>query len=355
MIAPLSQSYVEARTAFLDAAAVAGARVESFPHPMTGLHDEPLFVDVAEVGPADASSVVLVVSGTHGVEGYLGSALQRHHLTSLGDAATSGPTLVFVHALNPFGFSWVRRVNEDNVDLNRNFIDWSQPPPANDDYALLADTLVPSSWSEEDQQRTRSELLDKLVELGVERSQQIISGGQFDHATGLFYGGTGPVWSHRWLRDFLERRLANVDRAAIIDLHTGLGPWGHAELISSEPVGSDALSRQRAWWTDVTALRDGTAVSADVSGEWLGVAAEMAPTTEVTGIAIEYGTVDTVTILDSLRADAVLHATGAQTAPGAEAIRAHVRGAFVDDDPAWLEACWPSYETVASAAIHQLS
>ena len=358
-IAPLSPSYAEARTAFVAAAEAAGARIESFPHPLTGLEGEALAVDVAELGPADATSVVLVVSGTHGVEGYLGSALQRHHLEMLGahgsEVDAEGLALVFVHALNPYGFSWVRRVNEDNVDLNRNFIDWTQPPPSNDDYAVLADTLVPASWTEDMQERTRSELLTKLSELGFDRAQQIISGGQFDHPTGVFYGGTGPTWSHQWLRDFLGRRLATVERAAIVDLHTGLGPWGHAELISSEPVGSDALARQRAWWTDVTALRDGSSVSADVSGEWLGVAADFSPSTEVTGIAIEYGTVDTVTILNSLRADAVLHASGAQTAPGADVVRAEVRAAFVDDDPAWLQACWPSYDTVVQAAIDQLA
>ena len=353
-IAPLSPSYSIARQAFLEAAAAAHARITSHPHPLSGLEDEALFVDVAEVGPADADSVVVVVSGTHGVEGYLGSALQRHHLENLADGVVAGPTFVFVHALNPYGFSWVRRVNEDNIDLNRNFIDWSQPHPTNDEYAQLADTLVPASWTDEVQARTRKDLLAKLTELGLGRAQQIISGGQFTHPTGVFYGGTEPSWSNRWLRDFVTHRLADVSRASIIDLHTGLGPWAHAELISSEPVGSAALARQRSWWDGVTALGEDTSVSAEITGEWLGAVTDLAPTTELTAIAIEYGTVDPVMILDSLRADAVLHATGRQTSPEAAAIRAQVRAAFVDDDPAWLRACWPSYESTYSAAVVNL-
>ena len=372
MIPPLSLSYADARQAFLEAATRIEARVDSYQHPLAGLEGEELFVDVAEVGPVDATSVVLVVSGTHGVEGYLGSALQRHHLETL-DPATFDPAdldlatlegeishgerdvaFIFVHALNPYGFSWVRRVNEDNVDLNRNFIDWTQSHPRNDDYGLLADTLVPASWSDEEQTRTQSDLMAALTDLGLERSQQIISGGQFDHPTGLFYGGTGPTWSHRWLRDFVHQRLESVDRAAVIDLHTGLGPWSHAELISSEPAGSAALARQRSWWGQITSLNEGTSVSAEITGEWLAALSSFAPNTELTSVAIEYGTVDTVLVLESLRADAVLHATGSQTSPDAAAIREQVRSAFIDDDPAWLQACWPSYETVFTAAVNQL-
>ena len=355
VIPALSTSYVDARAAFLDAAASADARLSSFPHPLTGLHGEELFVDVAEVGPETGANVIVVVSGTHGVEGYLGSALQRHHLQTLDPERAGGPTLVFVHALNPYGFSWVRRVNEDNVDLNRNFVDWSQPVPANPAYGTYADALVPSSWGEEDQEQSLATLLAALDELGLERFQQIVSGGQFDHPDGIFYGGTGPTWSNRWLSNFVTNRCADVQRVAIIDLHTGLGPWGHGELISSESPDSAAYRRQKEWWNEVTSLLDGSSVSAELSGDWLGAVARLAPDSEVTGVAIEYGTVDPVTVLQSLRADAVLHASGEPAAPTAAPIRDQVRGAFLDDDPAWLEACWPRYRSVVTAASERLA
>lgn len=355
MIAPLSRSYADARAAFIAAAATAGARIESFAHPRTGLTGEELFVDVAEVGPADADRVVIVVSGTHGVEGYLGSALQRHHLETYDTDRENGPAIVFVHALNPFGFSWVRRVNEDNVDLNRNFVDWSQPPPTNDGYADLADALVPTDWSAETQERTLLELMAQMETLGLERLQQIVSGGQYDHPTGVFYGGAGPTWSNEWLRAFMARRLDGVRRAAIIDLHTGLGPWGHGELISSERPGSDTFERQQSWWGEVISMMDDASVSAALEGDWLGVAADFAPGTEVTGVAIEYGTVDPITVLQSLRADAVLHGHGDPTADGASDVRDQVRAAFLDDDPAWLETCLPRYHSVVTAALEHLA
>ena len=347
----LPRTYREGRAAFLEAAAGADARVRSFELPELGREGEALFVDVAEIGPAEAEDVLVVVSGTHGVEGYLGSALQRDHLRSLAGTSPDGPAIVFLHALNPFGFSWVRRVNEDNVDLNRNFIDWSQPPVDNPEYAELAATFVPEDWSAETQERTLLELAAKLEEVGIERLQQIVSGGQYHHPTGVFYGGTGPVWSNRWLQDFLGGRLAGVRRVGIIDLHTGLGPWGHGELISSEEPSSGTYARQTAWWGDVTSLHDGSSVSAVLSGDWLAAAPGFSPATECTGIAIEYGTVDSVTVLQSLRADAVLHATGDPTAPEAADIRAQVRAAFLDDDPAWLATCTDRYRAVVDGAL----
>ncbi|WP_421118161.1 DUF2817 domain-containing protein [Aquihabitans daechungensis] len=351
----LPMSYQEAREGFLDAAEAAGARIRSSPHPSRGLEDEELSIDVAEVGPADASDVVVVVSGTHGVEGYLGSALQRRHLASMTGAPHDGPAVVFIHALNPYGFSWVRRVNEDNVDLNRNFVDWTGPRHANPEYGELADSLVPADWSDATQEQTMLELAVKLEQVGIDRLQKIVSGGQYTHPTGVFYGGTGPVWSNRWLQGFLGDRLSSVRRAAIIDLHTGLGPWGHGELISSDEPTSAAYRRQTEWWGDVTSLHDGSSVSAQIAGDWLAEAPSFAPGTEVTGIAIEYGTVDSISVLQSLRADAVLHASGDPTGPDAADVRAQVRAAFADDDPAWLAACAERYDAVLAAAAEHLA
>jgi hypothetical protein len=182
-----------------------------------------------------------------------------------------------------------------------------------------------------------------------------VQGGQFEHPTGLFYGGTGPTWSHRWLRGFAGQRLASARRVAVVDLHTGLGPWGHGSLLSSNPSGSATFDRQVAWWGDVLADDATDSVSADVAGGWLSVVDSFAPAAETTAICIEYGTVDPITVLQSLRADAVLHAHGDPTGTGAEAVRAQVRSAFADDDPSWLAACWPRYEQVLGAAIEQLS
>jgi hypothetical protein len=354
MVAALSPSYVIAREAFLRAAATTGAPVVSHPHPLTGLEDEPLAVDVVELGDRSSTDVVVVVSGTHGVEGYTGSALQTEWLTRLAAGSASipgGVRVVLVHGLNPYGFSWVRRVNEDNVDLNRNFVDWSVGGPANTEYERIADLVVPASWDDAEQTRTTLALLELVNEIGLEAVQSIVSRGQYTCPTGVFYGGTGPTWSNTWLRGWCAENLSDTQHLAIIDVHTGLGPSGHGELIGHEPGTAPAHQRATAWWGDVRSMSDGESVSAMLEGDWLGATDAMVPSAAITAVALEYGTVDPISVLQSLRADAWLHAHGDPRGSDAPAVRAHVRAAFANDDPAWIAVVWQRFEDVLTAAL----
>ena len=351
----LTATYPEARARFLDAAADADASVTSYAHPAHGLAGETLAVDVAVIGADDAGSVLLIVSGTHGVEGFTGSALQHHWLAHHRDDRPDDVRVVLLHAFNPYGFSWVRRVNEDNVDLNRNFIDWSEAPPANEDYGGIAHLLVPDEWDDDTQQSTTMALLAYAEEVGFERLQEVVSGGQYTHPTGVFYGGAGPVWSHRWLVEHIDDLVGTAQQVAVVDLHTGLGPWGHGELISHEGRGAAGYDRGTAWWGDVRSMLDGESVSANLSGDWLGALDRLIPSAEVTAVALEFGTVDTVSVLQALRADAFLHASGEPLGPGSDAVRTQVRAAFADDDPAWFDAVVTRFDEVVSTAITNLA
>jgi hypothetical protein len=347
----LSATYSVARAAFLSAAERAGARVVSTPHPLLGPDDEPLAVDVAELGPDDADTVVVVVSATHGVEGYCGSALQTHWLAHRAHERPRAARLVHVHALNPFGMAWVRRVNEDNVDLNRNFVDWSKPLPTNADYDGIAHLIVPTEWTEAEQQRTTLELLALAEQWGFQRLQAVVSGGQYTNPTGVFYGGTEPVWSNRWLQRFAGSAFRAARRVIVIDLHTGLGPWGVGELIASESKGAPHHDRAAALWGDITSMLDGDSVSAPLAGDWMAAVGQLFPGVDVTPIALEYGTVDPVSVLQALRADAWLHSHGDPRGADAPAVRATVRAAFADDDPAWIAGCWERFVEVLGAAL----
>ena len=142
-----------------------------------------------------------------------------------------------------------------------------------------------------------------------------------------------------------------MKRTPLFDLHTGLGPWGHGELISCEAAGSAEFERQQAWFGEVTSLPQGTSVSADLEGNWQAALAALLPKPTLTAVTIEYGTIDSVSVLQALRSDAVLHGHLDPTAPEAADTRAVVRAAFCDDDPAWFAKCRDRYDEVVSACL----
>ncbi|MEM9039434.1 MAG: DUF2817 domain-containing protein [Actinomycetota bacterium] len=348
----LAPDYATARDGFLAAATAAGADLRALDHPsVTGRQGESLSLDVATLGPVDAAHRVLVVSGTHGVEGYCGSAMQTNWLRHHASTRPADVRLVMVHALNPYGFSWVRRVNEDNIDLNRNFVEFAAGAPSNDDYATIADDLVPPRWDDDTQAATMTRLLGYIDEVGMERMQEVVSSGQYDHSTGLFYGGVEPSWSRRTLESVWADEMAGATTACVLDLHTGLGPWAHGELISHEHVGTAGYERATARWGEVRSMLDGESVSAALSGDWLGAVSSWAGNTAVDAVAIEYGTVDVITVLQSLRADAWLHGHGDPTGDDAAAIRRQVWTAFLDDDPAWIARCNEQFDDRLAAAL----
>ncbi len=104
-------SYADARGKFLAAALDAGARVRRRIHPERGPAGETLAVDVARLGPANARRVLVVVSATHGAEGFCGSGVQTSLLVERDAPRPHAPdtALVLIHAINPFGFAWLSR------------------------------------------------------------------------------------------------------------------------------------------------------------------------------------------------------------------------------------------------------
>lgn len=349
----LPGSYVEGADRFRTAADKSGAVMERHDHSLFGPDREPLAIDVARIGPDAAPAALLLISGTHGVEGFAGSACQAAWLEKGGAerAAVAGMTIVLVHALNPYGFAWVRRVDEDNVDLNRNGVDFSEPLPENPGYEELAPALVPDRWDQETQDVSTERIVEYAGRYGFAALQAAISGGQYHHPNGLFYGGQAPSWSRRVLEGVVDRHLAHATRVAVVDLHTGLGPFGVGELLGPGP-GTSAWERARAWYGELTTPGDPDSVSAAISGDVLDVVGRRLPDdTEYTGIAIEWGTVDVVEVLQALRADAWLHAFGDPTGPDAPAIKTPLRAAFAPDDADWARLVGVRFEQVVSQAV----
>ena len=350
--------YFEARAKFLAAARARGVAVASHLNPHAkGPKGEDLFIDVGTSGPDDAKAGLLVISGTHGVEGYAGSACQIGWLKSEGNANwPQGMKLVLIHALNPYGFAWNRRVNEDNADLNRNFLDHGAPYPANDGYEELKSAIAPADLDAETLKSASQALRGYAKQHGAFAMQEAVSKGQYTHPDGMYFGGTREQWSAGILRHVVRRELGRCGQVGVVDFHTGLGPYGYGELISEDAADTPAYRRARAWWGDtVRSTKAGESVSADVLGSVDSCIPKLLPHAEVTMVAAEYGTYSTLEVFEALRADNWLHTRSDPLGPQAKKIKADIRCAFFPDQDDWKEMIWQRGECVLGQAVAGLT
>ncbi|OOG44642.1 M14 family metallopeptidase [Polaromonas sp. A23] len=336
-----SASYSEARGKFLEAAAAAGLRVDSHVHPETGRDGEELAMDVVLDGPPDASAMLILTSACHGVEGYCGSGVQVSALRDAewrAKAKAEGVAVLYVHALNPYGFSHIRRTTHENVDLNRNFQDFSRPLPVNAAYRELQPLLLPEAWPPAE---ANTAATDRYIDdRGMDAYQAAITRGQHEFSEGLFFGGTEPTWSNRTLRQVLRTYVSRVKRVAWIDIHTGLGPSGVGERICACRDDKVALERARAWWggggaTPVTSIYDGSSSSAFLTGlMWTSIYDEC-PDAEYTGIAMEYGTLPPFEMMQALRAEHWLNIHPEASPAVAAQIKQQMLDAFYVNTDEW--------------------
>ena len=357
LAASFAATYAEAREKFTRAAVARGLAVERCLHPRAqGADGEELSVDVTLLGDAKSRSLLVLTSGMHGVEGFCGSGCQVALMQDdvfLGAAARSGVAVLLYHAVNPYGFSHLRRVNEDNVDLNRNFRDFSQPLAPNSAYAEVHALVVPATWPPTDE--NTAAIGAYLARHGAARLQAAVSAGQCEFADGLFYAGRAATWSNQALRDALARYGAGRERVGWIDFHTGLGPWGHGEKIYSGPDDAATIARAKAWYGgDVTTFYDGSSTSAVLSGVSFHAALDACPQAEFTGIALEYGTQPFEAVFQALRAEQWLanHLEAGEAARGA--IKRRMREAFHDDGIAWQAIVYGQARVAALQALRAL-
>ncbi|MCC7276012.1 MAG: M14 family metallopeptidase [Alphaproteobacteria bacterium] len=336
-----STDYADARRRFRETAAAIRAPVRSYDNPNRGPDGGTLTTDCAWIGPQDAAKVLILISATHGVEGFCGSGCEIDWLAGERRLAPATAVLV-IHAINPHGFAWIRRVTEEGVDLNRNFVDFTRPLPENPGYDALADAILPPALEGPERAAADAKLAAFRQENGQTAFAVAVSGGQYKHPKGLFYGGSGPTWANRTLGRIVDDyAIAGRGRVAAIDYHTGIGPHGYGELICVHEPGSPAAARAKAWWGDsVTEPLAGTSTAGARHGFCARLLEERLGD-RFTFIALEYGTYPSDThVRPALRADHWLHVyTNAEwDAPQTRAIKAQIRKAFYPDTEEWREA-----------------
>jgi predicted deacylase len=229
-----SPDYFIARQNFCAKAENLGWIKESF------LVEQNLFIDVAISAHLPNRPTILLSSGLHGGEGFFGSAVQLA-LLAAGDLSIDF-NWVLVHALNPYGFANLRRCNENNIDLNRNFLlgneryQGSSPIYGNISSILNPEHIGKIDWFV-------PQMLGVIARYGLKNIWQAVAEGQYDFPKGLFFGGQAASKTQQILQEHLPRWIGESSTILHLDFHTGLGKWGTYKLLMDTIVTSTELQQ----------------------------------------------------------------------------------------------------------------
>lgn len=339
-----SSTFAQARERFEQAVVRNQGRMVRYPYPGAyGPDGGDLSIDAGVFGPPDASRALLVIAGTHGGEGYAGSAAQLTLLAS-GRLEQLPPDVrvVLVHGLNPYGFAHGSRTTETNVDLNRNFIDFSRPRPGNSGYEQLHRWLCPDQWTAQSRELAQGEMQRWRDAHGNQAWLESIMKGQWDVPDGLNFGGHTRERSNIVLQAIIDEHLARCRKLAFIDWHTGLGGYGEPFFLSFNPPGEAAWLRCCRWWGTERVENKaafGDAQRPRYEGLVFHGVQRFAAHAEMAGAVIEFGTFPIERGLDQLRIDRWLRfCDGQPDGIDLDALRRGVLEGFYPSDPAWRQA-----------------
>jgi hypothetical protein len=339
-----SASYAQSRERLIAAVAAANLPVhhDALNIGQYGPEGEPLSIDMLIIGSRRPRRAFVLASATHGVEGFCGAAIQLQ-LASQRLAGLTLPddsALVLLHALNPYGFAWLRRVNESNVDLNRNFQQRFDPTLCSPEYELLFECLNPPDLDPEAEAQRRQQLKLFAAQHGERALQRVIAEGQYRHPKGIQFGGHRPEASTQLLLDWVGQNLGAAHWVAWLDVHTGLGESGACQLLTGASASSAGyLEARRIWGESVTSVQSEASVSPPLHGLLeQGVARALGPGCVFAYAAPEFGTHPTDRVVSAFRADNWLHHYGNPGDAQGQAIKAEMLEAFRPAGEAWASA-----------------
>ena len=264
----------------------------------------PLYIDVVWIGNKDAKNLYMSTSGIHGVEGFAGSAIQLSVLNKINELP-SDTALAFIHILNPWGMSWLRRDNESNVDLNRNFLPKNENYSGSHSHYAKLDPLINIKRVVSKNDFFKLKLFFHTMFYGKTKTKQAYAEGQYEFPKGLHFGGyqleKGPSVFINWL----ERKISNIERCVWIDLHTGLGePGEDSLLVDLNPSNQKYINLQKQKFGNRILSLDPTAgIAYKIRGGMQKGIELLFPHINWTSITQEFGTLKGLDVINALRSE----------------------------------------------------
>ena len=358
-----SDTYEQGRAKFLAVCKANELAIETHINPCgKSQNGEDLAMDVVWCGAPKAQKVFLVTCGTHGLEAATGSATilqwlhEKKHLTLAPDCA-----VLIIHAVNAYGWAYDSRTNENNIDLNRNFLNHNASYPQNKNYPELIKRLQIDEINSESLKIALDCFYDFVQEKGMNQAIQAITAGQYEDAGGIGYGGHQDSWSKQTLIEIIKTKLQDANKIVCIDWHTGIGKYGEPFFISQDKVGSTKYNMASQWWQ--TAIHSDDIFDEGVSPQYSGLliqgvkdALQKNNEVDILSVAIEIGTYDIDSMLQALIIDNWLR-QNSQKSQSSEAMRQRLRlvERFYPSMPEWRASVLKHAKIIYQQTLHGLS
>jgi len=302
-------SYVECRAAFRANGEKLKEKfdsVEVFALPVENRGNDDLTIDFCYIpGQSEKSKLLIISSGIHGIEGFTGSAIQNMLMDQFNNPEIfSGTGILIIHAMNPFGFRNMRRVTENNVDLNRNCdTDKALFSSENQGYSELKEFLNPQNKANPGSTGNKFFLLtaiEKLVQKSMKALRQAVLQGQYQYPDGLYFGGKDFEPQVKSVTPILIKYAAEYESVMNIDLHTGYGELGILHLFPN-PVDNPDIK------TEMERIFSGYAINwgdsddfYTINGAFSDYIGALMPGKFFIPMTFEYGTLNSQTTLGSI-------------------------------------------------------
>jgi len=325
-----------------------------------------LTIDVAYLPPRKyKKNLIVLVSGVHGVEGHVGSAVIRmlvdRHFSVI-DFDNTG--LLIFHALNPFGFQFNVRVTEKNVDLNRNFLvtgNYAEMRSHNTKYEKLNALVNPSNGHEMSGLGSilfYLKLFNLARRIGARTLKDAIRLGQYKFPKGLFYGGTQLEANGRIFKEIFQRRISDYAKILMLNIHTGYGAEGdiHYLDVTRNRGGQYQKKMKEALFrgAGIRVIMEDDDILYDISGELEPYAASLVSGDQAfVPITLECGTIHGCSRIEALLGELELLRRMVEQNMCMQHSKGHFSPEFPETDPKYIEMFYPSSLTWRRKIIEQ--
>ena len=342
-----------------------GITVETSEHAINA--DDGLYIDNIYLPSTEtAENLIVLTTGVHGMEGYIGSVMLDVFFDEIYSTLDTKSTGVLVVAnVNPYGMKYMRRYNENNVDLNRNFIlDWdSFDLASNKDYPDVKEFLQPEGkignalWHEAG---FYLNLAKEAITKGTDKVSDALLTGQYEYPQGVYYGGNGDEASTTYLKgvfnDCLESEYKNIVH---IDIHSGYGPRYNMVIFNSVYETMTEAETKKAFGYDYVISHDSEsfyATTGDTTDYFYRLAEQKNTDKTLFSTCFEFGTIgdgflDSILSLKYTVDENRNHWYPTENSTSAEIVHENYKELFYPTETQWREKTVEDFSTAAQGVL----